>query len=90
MVKKKPKQNDRRMAVSVSHVAAPDGRSRLSHAIGILLKTAADANSRTKGTSYGEKGTPQSQAGTEDASSGGSRGNDSRVKDKANPNCGNS
>ena len=78
MVKKKPKQNDRCIAVSVSHVAAPDGRSRLSHAIGILLRAAAMKNtSQLKGNPIAQKEKQQAQAPSEDALTRGSGSNDS-------------
>ena len=78
MAKKQGKQNQRRLVVSLRHAATPDDSARLSRAIGILLKAAAEANSPSRDTSNGKKESPQRQGPTKDALTRGSSGNDSR------------
>jgi len=61
--------------VEIRYVRTPDADDRLSRAIDILLKAAAEANSQSKDTSNGKK--PDGQAPAEDALTRGSGGNDS-------------
>jgi len=41
VAKKQDKQNQKRLVVSMRHVATPDGNARLSHVVEILLRAAA-------------------------------------------------
>ncbi len=72
MPKKQGKQNQKRLVVSIRHVATPDGNARLSRVIDILLKAAARDALRSKGNpANAEKGKPPCQAPAEDALTGG-------------------
>jgi len=74
--KTRGKQNQKRPVVSIRPIATIDSDTRVSRAIDILLKAAAEANSQSKDTSNGKK-TPHGQAPAEDALTRGSGGNDS-------------
>lgn len=75
MPKTRGKQNQKRPVVSIRPIATIDSDTRVSRAIDILLKAAAEANSQSKDTSNGKK--PGGQAHAEDALTRGSGGNDS-------------
>jgi len=77
VAKKQGRQSQKRLVVSIRHVATPDGNARVCRTIDILLKAAAEANSQSKDTSNGKKETPHGQAPTEDALTRSSGGNDS-------------
>lgn len=48
MAKKQNKQNQKRLVVSLRHVAAPDGNARVLRTIEILLRTAARGSRKDK------------------------------------------
>ena len=77
MAKKQGKQNQKRIVVSIRHVATPDAEERFSHAIGILLKAATRNTSQSKQTPNTKKKEPPCQAPADDALTRGSGGNDS-------------
>jgi len=74
--KTRGKQNQKRLVVSIRPIATIDSDTRVSRAIDILLKAAAEANSQSKDTSNGKK-RPHGQAPAKDALTRGSGGNDS-------------
>ena len=76
MPKTRGKQNQKRPVVSIRPIATIDSDTRVSRAIDILLKAAAEANSQSKDTSNGKK-TPHGQAPAEDALTRGSGESDS-------------
>lgn len=75
MPKTRGKQNQKRPVVSIRSIATVYSDARLSRAIDILLKAAAEANLQSKDTSNGKK--PDGQAPAEDALTRGSGGSDS-------------
>jgi hypothetical protein len=48
VAKKQGRQSQKRLVVSIRHVATPDGNVRVCRTIDILLKAAAEASSRQK------------------------------------------
>jgi hypothetical protein len=76
VAKKQRIENKKRLLVTMHHVPTPDGNARLSRAIDIVLKAAAEANSQSKDTPNGKKETPHGQAPAVDTLTRGSGGND--------------
>ena len=56
MAKKQDKQNQKRLVVSMRHVATPDGNARLSHVVEILLRAAARGTTKSEDSIKGKKG----------------------------------
>lgn len=77
MAKKHRRTSEKSLMVSLCYVATPDSSARLSRAINILLKAAAEANSELKDTSKAEEETPHGQAPAGDALTRGSSVNNS-------------
>jgi hypothetical protein len=77
LAKKQSEQNHNIIVISLCHVAVPNGYTRLSRAIDILLKLATENIAQSKYPPNPEKGEPPCQVNAKDALPNGSREKDS-------------
>jgi len=77
VAKKQDKQNQKRLVVSMRHVATPDGNARLSHVVEILLRAAARGTTKSEGSIDAKKEGPPHQAPAENTLTGGAEGSNS-------------
>lgn len=71
MAKKQGKQIQKRMVVTMRHVATPDAEERLCRAMEILLRAAARGTSQSEDSPDAQKEEPPCQALEQDAPTGG-------------------
>jgi len=74
VAKKQDKRNKKRLVVSVRHVATPDAKERLSHAVDVLLRAAARDTSQAGDSPDADKEKPSTR-GTHKAADNGEMSN---------------